>query len=101
MAQATLNGLLVDDGGEPCSVRFEYGNTVAYGLTTPWQIGMVAGDTFSAIITDLGSNTVIHFRAVARNSFGTVYGSDMVFTTLNADRFPSSIFDPTLQLLWA
>lgn len=98
---ATLNGTLIYDADEVCEVRFEYGQTVSYGLTTAWQPGMVTGDTFNAIIRGLASTTAIHFRAAVRNPHGYHYGEDKVFTTLNADRHPSTAFDPSLQLLWA
>ena len=31
---ATLNGFLIDDGGEPCDIWFEWGKTTSYGNTT-------------------------------------------------------------------
>ena len=85
MAQATLNGQLVDDGGETCDVRFEWGGSTNYGMETAWQGGLTAGDTFSATITGLGEGSAYHFRAVAKNSRGLFYGNDLTFSTLSSE----------------
>lgn len=79
MAQAQLNGRLLDDGGLACEVRFEYG---VGGFTdfTPWKSAAV-GDTFLELLTDLLNKTLYQFRAAARNSLGTSYGSTLYFKT--------------------
>ena len=78
---ATLNGTLLDDGTETCDVRFQYGTTIAYGTDTAWQPGKVTSDTFSQAISGLIPRTVYHFRAQARNSWGTNSGADVTFNT--------------------
>jgi len=78
---ATLKGTLVDDGGEACQVRFQYGLTDAYGTDTAWQPGKVTGNTFEQLIGGLTPNTTYHFRAQAKNSAGTASGDDITFTT--------------------
>jgi len=79
---ATLQGHLVDDGGEASSVRFQWGLTTAYGNETTWQSGMETGDTFSQAITGLSPNVVYHFRAQAKHAdLSTVSGADLAFTT--------------------
>jgi hypothetical protein len=81
---ATLNGT-VDDGGATTSVSFEYGTTTAYGTAaaaTPASIPAGSGPTaISAALTGLLPNTPYHFRVDATNASGTVYGSDLSFTT--------------------
>lgn len=79
--RATLHGELTDDGGEACEVRFNYGKTVGYGQNTDWQTGKITNDLFEALITDLDELTAYHFRAEAKNSKGTSYGSDKEFNT--------------------
>lgn len=96
MAQATLNGQLVDDGGLTCDVRFDWGTTTAYGRETPWQGGFTSGMLFNATIYNLGEGVLYHFRAVARNSRGIVYGNDMSFVTLVAPGIPVLIDDAAL-----
>lgn len=96
MAQATLNGQIIDDGGLTCDARFEWGTTKAYGLITPWQGGFTTGSTFSATIYNLGEGVLYHFRAVARNSIGISYGQDMSFVTLVAPGIPVIIDDAAL-----
>jgi len=79
---ATLNGYLVDDGGETCSVRFQYGETISYGHNTNWQSGFTTDEEFDAGIYNLASNTTYHVRAQAKHSDGfIVSGADRTFTT--------------------
>ncbi|MBA7691376.1 hypothetical protein ES703_99919 [subsurface metagenome] len=77
---AILNGTLDDDTGEVCACGFEWGETVAYGNTTPTQ-SKTTGQTFSRLITGLSLGTIYHFRAFATNLAGTSYGADRAFTT--------------------
>ncbi|MGB7531418.1 MAG: hypothetical protein WA977_00360 [Halobacteriota archaeon] len=77
---ATLNGNLDDTGGENCEVWFEYGETTSYGSSTSPETKS-SPSAFDAALSDLKSNTVYHFRAVANNSKGTVYGDYKTFKT--------------------
>ena len=96
MAQATLNGQLVDDGGLVCDVRFEWGTSRDYGFETPWQGGFTTGMTFSATIYGLAEGVLYHFRAVAMNSAGISYGNDMAFATLVSAGMPVMLDDAAL-----
>jgi hypothetical protein len=78
----TLNGTLVSDDGSPCTVWFEYGITSSYGSTSQKLEGKTTGNTFSLSIS-CGTGKVIHYRAVASNAKGTVYGSDMNLSSLS------------------
>ena len=78
---ATVHGSVTDDGGEPCSYRFDYGTSTAYSSSTAWQSGVASGDNFNDFINGLTPNTTYHFRAELKNSSGTTYGGDVVFTT--------------------
>jgi len=100
MAQATLNGTILDDGGLPCEGRFQYGSTVALGSFTPWQGGaLVTGDTFSALVTGLMGGTVYFFRAEARNAAGAgTPGAILPFMTSFAW---GSILNPIVDMLSA
>ena len=78
---ATLNGS-VDPHGLSTTAYFQYGTTTSYGSTSASQI--MTGDTYQAVsanISGLTGSTTYHFRIVATNSAGTVYGSDMTFMT--------------------
>jgi hypothetical protein len=95
---ATVQGSLNDDGGEPCSYRFVYGTTTAYGQATPWVSGSTSGDTLGAFIDNLQSYTLYHFRVETTNSIGASYGEDKTFQTLLPllGNFPPSTYsDPT------
>jgi hypothetical protein len=78
---AELVGLLANDGGEDCNCGFQWGPTIAYGNTTP-TTSQTTGFTFDQIITGLTPGISYHFRALAMNSAGTAYGSDLTFSTL-------------------
>ena len=102
--QATLHGELTDDGGEACEVRFNYGHTVAYGDNTDWQTGKITNDLFQATIIDLDPESTYHFRAEAKNSKGTTYGSDKEFETPEEPIPPDyrktvNIFHPALKTI--
>lgn len=81
---AKLHGTLTDDGGEACDVRFQWGETTAYGTDTAWQPGKVTEDTFEQVIAGLDSEKTYHFRAQAKNSAGTASGADKEFVTQEA-----------------
>ncbi|GAI68881.1 unnamed protein product [marine sediment metagenome] len=92
---ATPNGTLDDDGGEACDCGFEWGETDAYGNTTPTQ-SRTTGQTFSQTIGGLLPGTTYHFKAFATNSAGTSYGADRTFTTLVA--VPTVTTDPATEI---
>lgn len=98
MAQARLNGTIVDDGGLPCEGRFEYGTTPTLGTFTPWIAGAFrTGDSFYQLITGLAGNTVYYFYAEARNAMGTATaGSTLSFVTTKAEKAAVEILAPTL-----
>ncbi len=80
LTEAALQGVLVQDGGEPCQVYFEYGTTTSYGNISGKQT-KTAGETFSQTVTGLLPWTTYHYRAVATNSQTTRNGTDRTFTT--------------------
>lgn len=78
---ASLNGNLTSMGNDTAAtVHFEYGLDTSYGTATADQI-LTAVGAFSANLTALTSGQTYHFRAVATNTYGTVYGSDKTFAT--------------------
>jgi len=90
---ATLNGRLVGLGTDPSvSVWFQWGPSTAYGFETNHQTMTLAGPVNQSI-TSLTPNAVYHFRAVAQNGTGVVYGQDMSFTSGN------TIFSAQVQSL--
>jgi hypothetical protein len=92
---AKLHGILTDDGGEPCSVRFAYGIKPDYTATTEWQDGKITNDQFEAALLELDPETTYVFKAVALNSEGQAEGDELEFTTAAA---PPPI-PPPLKLL--
>jgi plastocyanin len=91
---ATLNGS-VNPRGAPTMVSFQYGLTTSYGSTTSMQTQN--GSTVrpvSANIAGLLANRSYHFRIVAHNNGGTVFGPDRTFTTLTATGLPVVATNP-------
>ena len=78
---AVLVGEVTNDGGDPnLQAWFQYGKTTSYGLQTPQSSKNGIGN-FCATIQNLDPCTTYNFRAVAKNSAGTVYGGNQNFTT--------------------
>ncbi|MDD4985763.1 MAG: hypothetical protein PHQ43_08245 [Dehalococcoidales bacterium] len=103
MAQAILNGSILDDGGLDCEGRFQYGTTLALGTYTPWvRSGMRTGDTFQALLTNLMGNTIYYFQAEARNALGAgTAGSVLSFITTLPAVPEVAIMAPTLLAEYA
>jgi hypothetical protein len=95
---AALNAS-VDPHGVTTTVYFQYGTTTGYGLTTASQTQ--SGNTYqsvSANISGLAASTTYHFRVVATNGAGRVYGSDRTFTTLSPTGPPVVITNPATNV---
>jgi hypothetical protein len=85
-SSALLNGS-VTPGANQTTTWFEWGLDAQYGSSTPPQ-GIPASFlplTFNSVIASLIEGAVYHYRAVASNSLGVVFGQDASFTT----QFPS------------
>ncbi len=82
-------GALVRPGGIQTTYRFEYGPTSAYGSSTPFPEGSVGegleAHAVWAAASGLAPGSTYHYRVVASNEVGTVYGPDQTFTTLTAE----------------
>jgi hypothetical protein len=85
---ATLNGAL--GAGGSSKAYFQYGPTAAYGTSTPIQSVGVSGSPspLVAAIGGLAPGTTYHFRLVAENSGGVVYGADQTLTTARKEVSP-------------
>jgi hypothetical protein len=80
---ASLNAEIVDDNGEDCSVRFQYGLTTSMGSATGWSGSYGTGDNVSQIVLSLVPNTTYYFKAQAYHASDgeIVNGSIRIFTT--------------------
>lgn len=81
---ATLNGL-VNANGYSTVVTFEYGLTTSYGTIATAVQSPISGNynaNVNANIAGLTENVTYHYRVKAVNALGTIYSSDMTFTTL-------------------
>jgi hypothetical protein len=77
---ATLQGYLDDDGGEACTVRFEYGTNTSYGTNTTNQIKTSTG-SFSHNIIGLTPGQLYRYQTFANNTVGNTTGEDKAFLT--------------------
>ena len=96
---ATLHGT-VNPNGTSTVYHFEYGTSTSYGSSTEiTDAGSGTGDvSVNAPITGLSQNTDYHYRLVAENEAGIVYGDDQTFVTNNSGttiHIPSDY--PTIQ----
>jgi hypothetical protein len=75
----------VNPEGTATTYQFQYGTTTSYGSVTPASPQSVGSDSttheVSAQLTSLLHRTEYHYRLVATNSNGTVYGPDGSFAT--------------------
>ena len=81
-SSATLNAT-VNANGDSSTVTFEYGTSISYGTTLNAVPGTVVGVDDTVVnrsLSGLINGTTYHYRVVATNSAGTVYGADMIFT---------------------
>jgi hypothetical protein len=80
---ATLRGQ-VTPNGLSTTWWFEYGPSLSYGLkTASHSAGSgTTAQSVSAGITKLKAGTTYHFRLVAQNSSGRVFGFDRILTTV-------------------
>jgi trimeric autotransporter adhesin len=81
---ATLNGTVNPNGG-PTVVTFQWGLTESYGNTINAIPGTINGLNVISVfgnISGLTPYTTYHYRVVATNASGTIYGNDMTVTTL-------------------
>lgn len=83
---AKLNGRVTPNGC-PTTVNFDFGYNNAYGLevaATPSSIpGAAVVTAVGASTTGLECQTEYHYRTVATNAAGTIYGADRMFKTPN------------------
>ena len=82
--RVTFNGTIYPHAADT-TAWFEYGLTTNYGQSIALQS---AGNGISSVplttrVEILQPNTTYHYRAVASNTFGTTYGADLTFTTLD------------------
>jgi hypothetical protein len=96
MAQARLNGQVLQDGGLTCVVYFQWGTTTRYEFETAQQGGMTAGMMFYDVVYNLAEAVVYHFRAVAKNSRTVVYGNDASFIVPVGSLIPVLLDDADL-----
>ncbi|MDY6402888.1 MAG: T9SS type A sorting domain-containing protein, partial [Synergistales bacterium] len=76
---ATLNGAITDEGNQTITARgFEWKLATATDYTTV----SATGTTMTATLTGLTANTTYTYKAFATTALGTVYGSELTFTTL-------------------
>lgn len=72
----------IDPVGYPTTYRFEYGTSLAYGSALPISGNELTGDSAQKVevhLTDLPPGTIVHYRVVATNKWGTSASDDTTF----------------------
>ena len=84
-------GFTVNPQGYASTYYVEYGTTSSYGQTTATASAGSgsAASNVSVKLSGLAASTLYHYRVVASNVFGTVYGSEGTFTTDGEDKTPT------------
>jgi hypothetical protein len=78
---ATLTGT-IDTQGQTTVYEFDLGTDTSYGTRVYGYAGYEPGTlTYSTSLQNLIPGVTYHYRIVATNTFGTVYGTDQTFTT--------------------
>jgi hypothetical protein len=79
---ATLRGI-VNPENRLTTYRFEYGRSASYGTASPSASAgsSIANVGASLSIGSLTQRSTYHYRLVATNATGTIYGKDATFTT--------------------
>jgi len=72
---------VVNGDGKPAKYRFQYGESEAYGQSTPVQSSGTVEEAVSSMLEELKVSTTYHFRIVAENENGADYGLGREFTT--------------------
>jgi len=81
-SSATLNGKVLDDGGQACQYRFRYRKQGGSYTETTWTGSKRTGESFSQTITGLSPGTTYYFAAQVKNSAcESLWGSELTFTT--------------------
>ncbi len=72
----------VDAEGVPTSYEWDLGTDTTYGTRVSGEAGSGSEpQTVTLSLQGLAAGTTYHYRLVARNTYGTVYGADEAFTT--------------------
>ena len=79
-----------DSQGDGTQVRFQYGETDAYGTDTDYVTPGPASGTYTKEITGLVTGTTYHFRGQGLNGQGTGSGEDMTFVAGASDTSSSN-----------
>jgi hypothetical protein len=78
---ASISGT-VDPRGLPTSYEFDIGTDTTYGSRVFGEAGSGTQPTMLTLsLQGLAAGTLYHYRMVATNKYGTVYGADETFTT--------------------
>ncbi|OGV61455.1 MAG: hypothetical protein A2498_16385 [Lentisphaerae bacterium RIFOXYC12_FULL_60_16] len=102
---ATLNGVLVHDGGIPTKVYACYGTTDGGTSTSAWNKVMLVGSNFNSLdpvaynAVSLLPRTTYHYRLFATNNTGSSWSAKIMFTTWG-ERYVSTAGNNTTGADW-
>ena len=82
---AVIYGSILDTGDAPVTQHGHCWSTTSNPTISNdnTQLGSASTGSFNSSLTNLSANTTYYYKAYATNSFGTVYGDELTFTTTN------------------
>jgi hypothetical protein len=84
----TLTSGLTSNGGDETTTKgFVYNTSTAPTISNSVMNSGTGTGSYTSTITGLTSTTTYYFRAFATNSFGTVYGPELIITTRGSRTF--------------
>jgi DNA-binding beta-propeller fold protein YncE len=94
--EATFHGT-VNPGRGVTSYHFVYGETAAYGSSTPEAYTQLnyEDDPVEQLVTRLSSGVTLHYALIATNASGTTIGPDEEFRTLEGTQPPPEAGGPS------
>lgn len=100
--EATLKGRIEAEGGSAITeYGFCYGTTTSCNSSKTVGSDIEAGEDFERTLSSLRDNTTYYYRAYAKNSYGTGYGSLRYFCTDEEDDDDDDEDEPTVKTLAA
>ncbi len=95
---ATISGTVAPDG-QATSFVWEVGTSTGYGISVYGSAGEGEAESLTLTLSSLLPATTYHYRLVASNRSGTVYGADETFTTLAGTSLSALTAPPTSPLV--
>jgi len=79
--EATLNGIITNNGGDDVTIKFEYGKTEDYGTEVELDVKFTTGESFTNSLSGLTCGTTYNYNIIGTNFAGIGNGENKTFIT--------------------